>query len=86
MALYGLEAAKVTKLCIHSVTAKTAWKFGTEVWAPKERDEQRLETAQMKFLRHLLGFTKLDGEINQFVREELDVQKIVQKIQQYKQK
>jgi hypothetical protein len=31
----------------------------------KKREEQRLEAAQMKFLRHLLGITKLDKEKNQ---------------------
>jgi hypothetical protein len=40
----------------------------------KKRDEQRLEAAQMKFLRHLLGITKLDRERNQSVREKLGVQ------------
>jgi hypothetical protein len=42
------------------MTAKEALKFGSEVWVLKKIDEQRLEAAQMKFLRHLLGFTKLD--------------------------
>jgi len=28
----------------------------------KKREEQRLEAAQMKFLRHLLGITKLDKD------------------------
>jgi len=28
----------------------------------KKREEQRLEAAQMKFLSHLLGITKLDKE------------------------
>jgi cell shape-determining protein MreC len=37
----------------------------------KERQEQRLEAAQMKFLRHLLGITKLDRERNQSLREKL---------------
>jgi len=36
--------------------------FGSEAWVLKERDEQRLEAAQMKFLRYLLGITKLDKE------------------------
>ena len=36
--------------------------FGTEAWVLKKREEQRLEAAQMKFLRHLLGITKLDKE------------------------
>jgi len=36
--------------------------FGSEAWVLKKREEQRLEAAQMKFLRHLLGITKLDEE------------------------
>ena len=39
-------------------------KFGSEAWVLKKREEQRLEAAQMKFLRHLLGITKLDKEKN----------------------
>jgi len=34
----------------------------------KKREEQRLEAAQMKFLRHLLGITKLDKEKNHCIR------------------
>jgi DNA-directed RNA polymerase subunit F len=37
----------------------------------KKREEQRLEAAQMKFLRYLLGITKLDKEKNQRIREKL---------------
>ena len=36
--------------------------IGSEAWVLKKREEQRLEAAQMKFLRHLLGITKLDKE------------------------
>ena len=55
---------KETKLRIHNITAKAAPNFGSEVWVLKKREEQRLEAAQMKFLRHLLGITKLDKEKN----------------------
>ena len=41
----------------------------SEAWVLKKREEQRLEAAQMKFLRHLLGKTKLDKEKNQCIRE-----------------
>ena len=44
---------KETKLRIHNITAKAALKFGSEAWVLKKREEQRLEAAQMKFLRHL---------------------------------
>ena len=33
----------------------------------KKREEQCLEAAHMKFLRHLLGITKLDKEKNQCI-------------------
>ena len=49
-----------TKLRIHNITAKAALKFGSEAWVLKKREEQGLEAAQMKFLRHLLEITKLD--------------------------
>jgi len=59
---------KETKLIIDNSTAKAALKFGSEAWVLKKREEQRLETARMTFLRHLLGITKLDKEKNQCIR------------------
>jgi hypothetical protein len=76
---------KETKLRSHSITAKAAWKFGSKAWVVKERAAQRLETAQMKLLRHLLGITKLDWERNKSVRDKLGVQNSVQEIQKYQQ-
>jgi hypothetical protein len=77
---------KETKLRIYNITAKAALKFGSEVWVLKKRDEQRLEAAQMKFLRHLLGITKLDKEKNRFIREKTGAQNIVKEIKQYQEK
>ena len=56
---FSLDIATVR---IHNITAKAALKFGSEAWVLKKREEQRLEATQMKFLRHLLGITKLDKE------------------------
>jgi hypothetical protein len=61
-------------------------KFGSEAWVLKKREEQRLEEAQMKFLRHLLGITKLKNEKNQCIREKLGVQNTVKEIKLYQQK
>jgi hypothetical protein len=60
---------KETKLRIHNITAQASLKFGSEAWLLKKRDEQRLEAAQIKCLRHLLGITKLDKERNLCVRQ-----------------
>ena len=75
-----------TKLRIHNITAKAALKFGSEAWVLKKREEQHLEAAQMKFLRHLLGITKLDKENNQCIRQKMGVQNIVKEIKQYQKK
>jgi len=45
-----------------AIRAKAALKFGNEAWVLKKREKQRLEAAQTKFLRHLLGITKPDKE------------------------
>jgi len=61
-------------------------KFGSEAWVLKKREKQRLEAAQMKFLRHLLGITKLDKEKNQSIRQKTGTQNIVKEIKQYQKK
>jgi len=61
-------------------------KFESEAWVLKKREEQRLEAAQMKFLRHLLGITKLDKEKNKCIREKTGAQNIVKEIKQYQEK
>jgi len=61
-------------------------KFGSEAWVLKKREEQRLEAAQMKFLKHLLGITKLDKEKNQCIREKTGAENIVKEIKQYQEK
>jgi len=40
----------------------------------------------MKFLRHLLGITKLDKEKTQCIREKTEAQNIVKEIKQYQEK
>jgi hypothetical protein len=56
---------KETKLRIYNITAKAALKFGSEAWVRKKREEERLEAAQIKYLRHLKEKKKIDKEKNQ---------------------
>ena len=77
---FGKQMDKETKLRIHNITAKAVLKFGSEVWVLKKREEQRLEAAQSKFLRHLLGITKLDKEKNQCIREKTGNKTIPEKV------
>jgi hypothetical protein len=52
----------------------------------KKREEQRLEAAKMKFLRHLLGITKLDKEKDRYIKEKTGAQNIVKEMKQYQEK
>ena len=83
---FGKQMNIETKLIIHNITAKAALKFGREAWVLKKREEQPLESAQMKFLRHLLGITKLDKEKHQCIREKTRAQNIVKEVKQYQEK
>ena len=83
---FGKQVDKETKSRVDNITAKAALKFGSEVWVLKKREEQRLEAAQMKFLRHLLGITKLDKEKIHCIREKTGAHSIVKEIKQYQKK
>ena len=83
---FGKQMNKETNLRIHNITAKAVLKFGSEAWVLQKGEEQRLEAAQMKFLRHLLGITKLDKEKNQCIRERTGTQNIVKEIKQHQKK
>ena len=81
---FGKQMNKETKIIIiHNITAKAALKFGSEAWVLRKREEQCLEAARMKFLRHLLGITKLDKEKNQCIGEKTGAQNIVKEMKQY---
>jgi hypothetical protein len=75
--------SKETQLRLHNITSKSALRYGSENWIPKQRNRQRIEAAQMKFLRPLLGLTRLDKNGNTEIREQLNVINIVQVIEDY---
>jgi CYTH domain-containing protein len=66
---FGKNINREIKLRIQNITATATLKFGSEAWVLKKIEEQRLEAAQMKYLRHLLGITKLDKEKFRCIRE-----------------
>jgi hypothetical protein len=51
-------------------------KFGREACVLKKREEKRLEAAQIKFFKHLLGKTKLDKEKTNVFRGKKQEQRI----------
>ena len=82
----GKQINKETKLRFHNITAKAALKFGVETRVLKKRDDEGLEAAQMKFLKHLLGVTKLDKEKNQCIRQKNRIKEYSKVIKHYQNK
>jgi hypothetical protein len=70
-----------TELWVYTIKAKNVLKYVSEAWVLNTRDKQRLETEQMRSLRSLLGYTKLDRQRNVDIRKQLEVQSMVKKIQ-----
>jgi len=49
-----------TQMKFYEVVAKPSLLYGSETWVPTKRDMSRLEAAEMRFLRSVTGYTRLD--------------------------
>ena len=56
--------------------------YGAEFWATRKKEEQLLNTAEMRMLRFSLGKTKLDRIRNEVIRKEMGVNTIVKKTEE----
>ena len=78
------------KFLIHKIQQRGTSRFTNVICRPRGSvqiaKDIDIEAAQMKFLRHLLGITKLDKEKNQCIRQKTGAQNIVQEIKQYQEK
>jgi hypothetical protein len=47
--------------------------YDSETWAPRKRDWNRIQAAEMKYLRTVKGCTRLDHIRNEDTRNELGI-------------
>ena len=64
-----------------STTSSAALKYGSENWILKQRSRQRLEAAQMTFLRAIFRLTAIHKIRNTEIRARINVKNIVQEIE-----
>ena len=57
----------------YKVIARPSLLYGSEIWAITKRDTTRLEAAEMRFLRSVTGYTRLDGIRSEVIRRELEI-------------
>ena len=56
----------------YKVVARPTLLYSSETWVTTTRDMTRLESAEMRFLRSVKGYTRLD-KINEVIRKELEI-------------
>jgi len=58
---------------------------GSETWVTTKRDTTRLEAAEMRFLKSVKGYTRLDKTRSEVLRKELEIPGIQDVRSKYKQ-
>jgi hypothetical protein len=71
---------KDTQLTCYIVMALPTLLYGRETWALNRSDIRKIETAEMRFLRHVAGHTRRDEISNLTIRSELQIFSINDKI------
>jgi hypothetical protein len=57
----------------YTVVARPTLLYGSETWVTTKRDMTRLEVAEMRFLRSVKGYTRLDKIITEVISKELEI-------------
>jgi hypothetical protein len=75
-----------TRLRIYNTLAIPILLYGSEAWTLKEQDKSRITAAEMKLLRKTAKYTWQDHKQNRDITEELKIQPVMEKINNYKNK
>jgi len=67
------------------VVARQSLLYGSETWVTTKRDMTGLEAADMRFLRSVTGYTRLDKIRSEVIRKELEISAIQDVRLKYKQ-
>ena len=57
----------------YEFVARPSLLYGSETWVTTKRDMTRLEAAEMRFLRSVKGYTRLDKIRSEVIRKELEI-------------
>ncbi|KAJ4451178.1 hypothetical protein ANN_02620 [Periplaneta americana] len=80
------KTRKDTQIKLYKVMAIPTGLYASETWTLKEKDRSRLQAAEMRFLRSVVGVTRLDHIRNEEIRYNLKVNSLLETVDEYKQK
>ena len=78
------KVRKETILKIYNTLVLPTFLYGSENWTLTALQRRRIEAAEMKLLRPLTGYTLYDHETNDYIRRELQITGILDKIDEYR--
>jgi hypothetical protein len=85
-AFKGLRKTRTEKqIKFYKAVARPSLLYGSETWVTTKRDMTCLEAAEMRFLRSVTGYTRLDKIRNEDIRQELQISGIQDVRLKYKQ-
>jgi len=74
-----------TQMKFYKVVARPSLLYGSETWVTTKRGMTRLEAAEMRFLRSVTGYTRLDKIRKEVISKELEISGIQDVRLKYKQ-
>jgi hypothetical protein len=69
----------------YKVVARPSVLYGSKTWVTTKRDVTRLEATEMRFLRSVTGYTRLDKIRSEVIRKDLEISGIQDVRLKYKQ-
>ena len=78
------EISRKTKLTVYKTILRPVLMFACESWVLSQQNESRLQALEMKYLRRVLGVTRMDRLRNDYIRKELEVESILELINKRK--
>ena len=78
------KARKETEIKFYKTMAIPLMTYGSEVWTKTRQDESRIQASEMRFLRSVQGYTRLDQIRNDIIRRQCNVQPLSEIIKKYR--
>jgi len=69
---------------IYNTLVLPTFLYGSENWTPTASQRRRIEVAEMNLLRPLAGYTLYDHKTNDYIRRELQITGILDRIDEYR--
>ena len=76
------KVRRETILNIYNTLVLPTFLYGSEYWTVTALQRRRIEAAEMKLLRPLAGYTLYDHKTNDYIRRELRITSILDKIEE----